>query len=424
MTIRRDRRCFFIPGLRASLAALLILSLNAAPVKARGEEIGLRQALDLFLRNNYDILIHRYEIDKAYSDYLAARLWPNPTLSANAQGLDYPKGGLKRADETQVTLRLDQLIELGGKRSYRTNALQAAHEAARLSHLETIRGLLAGFFTLFYNLQLDRLNVAFAREELDRFDRILDIAGRRYDAGFLSLLDYAKIKLARIDLENNLINFQTQLGKDLENFNFLLGSPGGLEPSPMALREEFPAYPEESLVQTALEKRYDLKAMEKQKEAARHNMQLAKALRVPDLTVGAQHDSYGPDGTSRIGGGISVGLPLFNRAQGPIARANAEYRQAEEQIHRVRRLIVADVRQGLLTYRNSLALFGSFRARKTDMEDLLEKSEKAFSLGGITVLDLLDTRKTYRDFMAKYNQNLIQALLNEELLKVYTGEVQ
>ena len=72
----------------------------------------------------------------------------------------------------------------------------------------------------------------------------------------------------------------------------------------------------------------------------------------------------------------------------------------------------------------SLALVRSYRGRKDTMEDLLAKSEKAFSLGGITVLDLLDTRKTYRDFMTRFHQALIQALLNEDLLKVYTGELQ
>jgi cobalt-zinc-cadmium efflux system outer membrane protein len=62
--------------------------------------------------------------------------------------------------------------------------------------------------------------------------------------------------------------------------------------------------------------------------------------------------------------------------------------------------------------------------RKREMDDLLNRSESAFSLGGITVLDMLDTRKTYRDFITKYNQALTQALLNQELIKVYTGELR
>jgi cobalt-zinc-cadmium efflux system outer membrane protein len=140
--------------------------------------------------------------------------------------------------------------------------------------------------------------------------------------------------------------------------------------------------------------------------------------------VGAEHDSFGPDGASRIGGGVSIGIPVFSRAQGAILRSNAEFKQLEEQVRKIKRVIVSDVRQGLISYRASLAILGSYKERKASMEDLLNKSEAAFSLGGITVLDLLDTRKTYRDFVTKYNQNLIQTLLNQELLKVFTGEVK
>ena len=117
-------------------------------------------------------------------------------------------------------------------------------------------------------------------------------------------------------------------------------------------------------------------------------------------------------------------IPVFNRNQGEILRRNAEYKQFEEQIKRVQRLIVSDIRQALNTYRASLKIFDAYRLRKREMDDLLNRSESAFSLGGITVLDMLDTRKTYRDFITKYNQALTQALLNQELIKVYTGELR
>ena len=407
---------------------ILLLSLGvlffSPPTVGRGEEVTLDQALALFYQNNYDLLIHRYEMDKAYADYVGAKLRPNPTLSFNANGLDYYSGYLKRDENTQITVRIDQLIELGGKRELRTNAALAVQQAATLTHKDVIRNLLLGFYTVYYNLELDRLNMEFGRDELTRFDRILDIAERRFNAGFLSQLDYTKIKLAKIDLENNLTNSQAQFRKDLENFNVLLGAVTTLEPSRLGIREEFPAYQEESLIEVAYQNRYDLLAAQKQVEAARHNMALARALRIPDLSVGAEHDSFGPDGASRIGGGVSIGIPVFSRAQGAILKSNAEFKQLEEQVRKIKRVIVSDVRQGLISYRASLAILGSYKERKASMEDLLNKSEAAFSLGGITVLDLLDTRKTYRDFVTKYNQNLIQTLLNQELLKVFTGEVK
>jgi outer membrane protein, heavy metal efflux system len=80
--------------------------------------------------------------------------------------------------------------------------------------------------------------------------------------------------------------------------------------------------------------------------------------------------------------------------------------------------------QALNTYNAGVLVFTAYKTRKAEMEGLLGNTEKAFSLGGITVLELLDTQKTYRDYMTKYNQSLTQAVLNKDLLKVYTGEMK
>ena len=104
------------------------------------------QALALFYKNNYDLLITRYEIDKAYADYVTAKLRPNPAFSLNAIGLDYYSGYPKRDDTTQVIARIDQLIELADKRQLRTNSALAGHEAATFSYRNMIRNLLIGFF--------------------------------------------------------------------------------------------------------------------------------------------------------------------------------------------------------------------------------------------------------------------------------------
>ena len=242
-------------------------------------------------------------------------------------------------------------MSLGGKRKLRTESALAGHEVATLAYRDVIRNLLIGFYTVYYNLHLDQLNIDFAKDELKRFDHILDIAERRFNAGFLSQLDYTKINLAKIDLENNLTNSEAQLKKDLENFNFLIGGDKQFGPSRLVIQDVFPTFSEENLIEAGLKNRYDLLAVQKQSEVARHNMALAKALRIPDLSVGVEYDSFGADGASRIGGGVSIGIPVFNRAQGTILRSNAEYKQVEEQIKRVRRLVISDVRQALTTYR-------------------------------------------------------------------------
>ncbi len=403
------------------LLFLFVTMLFFSSAEAIAQEVTLEQALDLFYKNNYDILINRYEIDKAYGDLAAAKIIPNPNISVGYTGYTSSNA---RTDNTMNAYRLEQLIELGGKRGYRIKSATQGLEAMRLSHKDTIRNLLIGFYTNYYNLVLDELNIDFATEEVKRFDRVLEIGEKRFNAGFLSLIDYTKLKLARIDLENNLTTLTTQYRNDLEVFNLLLGGAGNYKPLKTEAKEEFPEYKEEPLLEAAYGNRFDLLALQKQMQAIEFSQKLARAQRIPDLSVGVEYENQGTKLESGRGAGLSMSIPLFYRNQGEILKRDAEYSQIKVQIEKIRRQIQTEVRQAMNNYSSSLTIFGAYRQRKEEMEGLWQKSEQAFTLGGITVLDLLDTRKTHRDFVTKYNQALTQSALNEELmLRISTGQI-
>jgi outer membrane protein, heavy metal efflux system len=409
----KDRGGF---ALLALMACLMLLPAGLA----RSEEITLDQALEIFYKNNYDVIINRYEIDKSYGDYVAARIIPNPNISVNYTGYS---SSFNRTDNTQQIYRLDQLIELGGKRGYRIKSATEALEAVKLSHKDAVRNLLGGFYANYYNLVLYRWNIEFASEELTRFDRVLNIAEKRHTTGFLSLIDYTKLKLARIDLENNLTTVNTQYRNETATFNLLLGG-GTYEPLKGQIREEFPVPGEDSLLERAYATRFDLLSLERQAKSVEFGQKLARAQRIPDISVGGEYERYGKDLDPGRGAGVSMSIPLFYRNQGEIMKRDAEYNQIKVQLARVRQQIRTDVRQALNNYSSSVTIFRAYEKRKGEMDELLERSEKAFALGGITALELLDTRKTYRDFIVKYNQALTQSALNMELLKISSGEIR
>ncbi len=403
------------------IAFIMISCFLIRPVFGADKEMTLDQAREYFLQHNFDILINQYEIKKADADLQGARLLPNPALSVNYTGLE--TNGLGIGDNTQATYRIDQLIELGGKRGLRTNAASESLEASRLSHRDVKRTLLANFYSLFYTLSLDLHNVTLAREELSQSDRTLEIAEKRFNAGFLSAVDFAKLKVARLDIENSLVTFENQYKNDTEQFRTLIGSPVPVIPAPGQVRETFPDYGEGDLLNKAYQNRSDLLALQRQLKSDDYGISLAKAAAIPDVTIGAEYETFGPQRTPGVGLGISLNIPLFNRNQGEIGHRRAEYRQTEFQIEKTKNQIASDIRIALQNYTTSLKVYQAYRDKKTDVETLLSNSEKAFSLGGITVLDLLDTRKTYKEFMTKYNQSIVQCNLNEELLNVYTGEL-
>jgi cobalt-zinc-cadmium efflux system outer membrane protein len=406
----------------ASAVAFFSSTLPAV-AQAPLEEISIERALEMFYQNNYDLLINRYEIEKSYADYVGTKLFPNPTLSVNRTGMDLDNH-LANTDNTQDTVRLDQLIELGGKRGLRMNAAAETLEAARLTHQDTARTLLIGFYTLYFSLYQDSLSRDLARQEIDRFGRILDIAGKRHNAGFLSLNDYTKLKLSAIDLENSLTSVENQLRNNSESFALLLGNPGPLLPVKTAPLTTFDTASESELLEIAYKNRYDLLSLERQIGAAGHNLALAKAMRIPDVTLGVEWERFYPNYNPGLGVGLSLPLPLFNRNQGEILRKTAEQKQLELQMEKVKRLIVTEIRQAINNYTTSVRIFQSYQTRKLEMDDLLMRTEKSFTLGGITVLELLDTQKTYRDFNVKYNQALAQSNLSRELIKLYTGTIK
>ena len=283
------------------------------------EEIILERAVELFYQNNYDIIISRYEIDKSYADYVGAKLLPNPRVLLDRTGMDI-SNRLANGDYTQDTLRLEQLIETGGKRGLRTNAAAETMEAAKLTHRDTIRSLLIGFYTLYFSLYQDTLNRELAREELARFAKILDIAGQRHESGFLSLIDYTKLKLSAIELENNLTIIENQIRNNSEYLGFLTGSDKPLVPRRTAGPVSFKILSEENLLKAAYLNRYDLLALERQIKAAGHNMALAKVMRIPDVTLDAEWGRFSPTYDTGIGLGVSFDIPVFNRRQGEILR--------------------------------------------------------------------------------------------------------
>lgn len=401
--------------------ALFIGLFLAASGPLAAEEITLGRALEIFFRNNYDVIINRYEIDKSYGDFVAAKLIPNPNVSVNYTGFG---SGWQRTENVQNIFRIEQLIETAGKRGHRITSAAESLEATRLSHKDTIRNLLTGFYTTYYNLALSRLNLDFADEELKRFDGVMEIGEKRHRAGFLSLIDFMKLKLARVDMENTRTAIASQYKNELESFRLLLGGESPYEPATTELKEDFPQFAEAGLLDAAYTNRYDLLALERQLKAAEASVSLAKAQRFPDVSVGAEYEQFGRHLESGRGVGIIVSIPLFYRNKGEILKKTAEYNQGKMQLEKTRKLIQVDVRQALNNYRAGLTIFEAYRTRKDEMDQLLGRTEKAFSAGGITVLDLLDTRRTYRDFATKYHQSITQLMLNRELIKVATGEMK
>jgi cobalt-zinc-cadmium efflux system outer membrane protein len=139
-------------------------------------------------------------------------------------------------------------------------------------------------------------------------------------------------------------------------------------------------------------------AANKEERAALAHIDVAERERWPTPTLGVgalvTTDAYSLSAYA----GLSLDLPLFDRGQGPIARANAEARVAARQ----REAVIAEVTTEL--DRAKRLLEARQRALETFERDVVirlptlrQMAEDAYRSGQGTILDLLDTLRTLTD---------------------------
>ena len=87
----------------------------------------------------------------------------------------------------------------------------------------------------------------------------------------------------------------------------------------------------------ALDVRPDIRSKRATLSQRESDLKLAKAFRVPDVTIGAGYSVQGPRGPDNQQMGIlnlGVPLPLFNRNQGGIVQAEAGLQSAQAELDR------------------------------------------------------------------------------------------
>lgn len=307
----------------------------------------------------------------------------NPALDVGAG----PRFGEARS--WNVAAQLTQPLE-PARRGARIDVADAAvTHAAALGEAE-LRRLSYEVTTSFYDARFAELAVELGARDRDVAARAAEAAERRRKAGDITDLDVNLANIALGRARSALAAAQSERAAAIGRLGALIGAQpddtitlaGDLTPSPVtldALRAGVPA-------------RADVRAIEAEARVARAEASLANATGRPDVGVwfGYQRD----EGDTIALGGLTLTLPLWNRAQGDKAAARAKLRRAELE----RAAVVTSASRQVLD-----AFAAYTRAREgaeiferdvlpplADSEQLLERSVET---GQITINDYLVARQ-------------------------------
>ncbi|HEY6216840.1 MAG TPA: TolC family protein [Pyrinomonadaceae bacterium] len=402
------------------MLAVAVSSIQAQDKPATSKRsITIDDAVEIFLRQNLELVAGRYDIETAEAEKLTARLRPNPQFTLGLADLPLNLSGPFIKEQT-YSYGVSRTIELGGKRSKRIDVATANADVARGQFQMTVWQLTNDLKRKFYTVVLNQSLLNLARENEATFTEIVKHTSELVNAGEISGLDLERVEVEKLKFDTDLANSERDYEVALRDLRFTLGGDYRAMDIEVAGTMDYEPYQFSftELRDKALAERPDLKAAQLSERAADANIRLQNAQRIPDLSLGGGIDQA-PSGTSTYTAGIGITLPISDRNQGERAKALIEKKKAQNQEQLVTNQVLSDVDKALVAFEMQKRRVDLYRTGViTKVNDIQRLTEVALKAGESSTLDLLDAIRTRRDTLAGFYQTLFDyqmSLLDVEL---------
>ncbi|MCH5373183.1 MAG: TolC family protein, partial [Planctomycetes bacterium] len=349
--------------------------------------IDVDEAISVALANNSAFQATLTQLDMAGGDVVQAGLVANPSF------VTFIPVGVKQWEWTLYTP-----IESFILRPWRVASAQDDYQRIASDLVQNGLTLVRDVRIAHTDLALAAAQARLAEEATGIQQGIADLTQKRLQRGDISELETLTARVDALNAEASIALRQQDVAMARSRLATVLGLPFDAENLyPEALTPpEFVDIDVDQMIGEALASRPDLRAAEWRVQAATERVQVARR-QFLRIDVGADANSRGDKGFE-AGPGLRFDIPVFNRNEGGIMRAEAELEQAlynrdalRDQIVDQVRTAAAQVRQA----RDNLAILQQRVAPSIDVA--LEIARKGFEDGGAPYLLVLQTTTLYLD---------------------------
>lgn len=345
----------------------------------------------LALANNPALSVARANVSAARGRQVQAGLYPNPVIGYSGneignEGTAGKQGGF-----------VGQRFVTGGKlRLDRAVAGQEVRESRYQFDAQELR-VLSDVRLRFYDSLVAQREIELTDELVRIGDRFVELSGRLVSAQQLSQNDLLQ---AEIEAEESDILAQIARNKATEAWQRLAAAVGipGLALTPLTgdLDQNIPTYDWEESYMMVMAQNPELAAARTRVRRTRLAIERARRQNIPDidLLVAGHHMNISHDDV--VGVEVGFPLPILDRNQGNIMRAESEWIAAQNDVERIElslqdRLAVAyrrysDARQQVQRYQREIIP----RAQQS-----LDLVSRGYASGQVDFLTLLISQRTY-----------------------------
>jgi outer membrane protein, heavy metal efflux system len=401
---------------RALIVAAATLSSFAVAGNVAGQSafrtLRIEDAVDEAIQKNLGLLAERANLTVAEAGLITARLRPNPVLSGGANSLDWLGTGfneLNGAGPPEYAIRVDVPFERAHKRELRSEVADSVKRVAEAQFADAVRRLKIDVTLASVDVLEAKAKLQLARDNLQALERLVQLNERRLTSGAIPPLEVTRSRVAMLQYRGSVKTAELALTEARLKLLPLVGRRPDEPPIDIDDRLGIPpaeASPDLSgLLQLARSTRPDLQALRREQARSQADLRLQVAQGKVDYTVGAEYRrQQGVNGRGNLLGlFFSAPLPVFNRNQGEIARAEAEGEKSVLSVAALDTQIAGEVASAYQEYESSRQLLSEIE------RDLLTPTAAArsgttyvYQAGATSLVDVLDAQRAFNETMETY----------------------
>ena len=401
------------------LFTLLLLGILHQVTVAQ-KTVTLEECESQFLKKNLFLLASHYNIDASKALTIQARIWENPTITADLNAYNPDRNQLFDIGKMgQKVLGVEQLIYLGGKKRNEIKLAQKNEELSQLEFDNLLRNLKLELRESFYTVYYNSKKLETTDKQLVHIENLIESYTIQTQKGNIPLKDLVRLQTLFLNLKNERLEIINNTIEEQANLKLLMTEKEIV--IPVVSEVDFNRYTQSilfdiyNLENEAIKNRPDYLFQQKNIEANELNVKWQKALAIPDITLGVNYDQRSGAFNNEANVSIGIPLPLWNKNKGNIkyAKTILDQSKIEKQNFELQLRSEVEVKWNKWkeAKKNYLLLKPSANA---NFEAVYEGTLLNFQKRNISLLE-------FTDFMESYNQAKIQ--LNElKKIVVLSGE--
>ena len=390
-----------IPAYRAP-ADPAALAPQAAAYKEPTGVVTLRDALAAALVNNPDLATFSWEARVREAETLQAGLFPNPELGFELENFA-GSGDAAGVDESEATIVLGQLVELGGKRAKRRRVARLEQELAGWDYEARRMDVLTEVTQAFASVLAAQDRLVLADELVRLAEESTATVTAQVRAGAASPVEQTRAQVALATSRVDRARITSDLAVARSRMAAVWGSRSPLFERVEGDLEQVASVPPVEELISRIDQNPDLARWTKEIEQRRAVVELEDARRIPNVTVEGGLRRLKETNDNAFVFGVTVPIPVMDRNQGSRQAARYALLRAE---HERRSAEVRTYSELSITHRELTASLSELRALQSEVlpqaEAAYERTSDAYQRGLFRYLDVLDAQRTLFEVRGRY----------------------